>query len=358
MAANDDEGATRQTMLPRSTSPDDQPTGHVADAGVIAELRAVLTNGERKTLPLYTLADQLVVGRGTACEWQLDDTSLSRKHAQIKWNGHELTIEDLGSANGTRVGGRPARLPTPVRPGEVIQLGTVMLTLELRGQDPDAQSTRLVQTPESQGFPALPGLATVVKPTQPRAPLPSPSSQLPLPPQPAAPPSSVAQVFRPARGMARPDEPTTPWDPRAALYHPPERAFDNEFTYKVKEAWKTNRRPFVLAGAALWIGLLLGVWYLHDSMVPEEETVQMPHVPAPRVTALTPPATDPIALPSVPDGGAASEERDAQIADAIAAYDQGRLDDALGLFQRLAPADETARFMVDLIQQKLHGAAR
>ena len=120
MAANDDEGATRQTILPGSNSPDDQPTGHVADVGIVAELRAVLTNGERKILPLYTLADQLVIGRGTACEWQLDDHSLSRKHAQLKWNGRDLTVEDLGSANGTRVNGKPARTPTPALPGEVI----------------------------------------------------------------------------------------------------------------------------------------------------------------------------------------------------------------------------------------------
>src|SRR3954468_15045623 len=119
MSGNDDEHATRQTSLP-SSSQDEQPTGHVADVGVVAELRAVLTNGERKTLPLYKLADQLVVGRGSACEWQLDDQSLSRKHAQLKWNGRELTVEDLGSANGTRVNGKPARSPMPAHPGEAI----------------------------------------------------------------------------------------------------------------------------------------------------------------------------------------------------------------------------------------------
>src|SRR6476646_3598273 len=143
MSVDDDDHATRQTQLP-SQSPDDQPTGHVADVGIVAELRAVLTNGEKKTLPLYTLADQLVVGRGTACEWQLDDQSLSRKHAQLKWTGRELSVEDMGSANGTRGNGKPARTPTPAQPGEVIQLGTVVITLELRtGANPDEQSTRL-----------------------------------------------------------------------------------------------------------------------------------------------------------------------------------------------------------------------
>ena len=128
---------------------------------------------------------------------------------------------------------------------------------------------------------------------------------------------------------------------------------------RLKEAWRENRRPFVMAGAALWVGILLAVWYIHDGMVPEEETVQMPHVPAPRVSSLNPPPLDPLAaLPDAPDGGSpiADGDRDQQLAEAIAAYDQGRLAEAQGLFRRLGAADETAKFMVDLIQQRLAGA--
>jgi predicted component of type VI protein secretion system len=343
VAGNDDEGVTRQTVLPESNSPDDQPTGHVADVGIVAELRAVLTNGERKVLPLYTLADQLVVGRGTACEWQLDDPSLSRKHAQLRWNGHDLTVEDMGSANGTRVNGKPARTPLPAHPGEVIQLGTVMVTLELRGADnPDAQSTRLTSMPEGGGgFPELPGLATRI------------SLPKTAPPQ-AKPfvPVGGQQVFRPSKDVARADEPTHPWDPRAALYHPPEKAFDGEMMERLKQQWSTNRRPFVLAGAALWVGLLLGIWYLHDTMSQEEEPPALPRVQAPKVTAMNPPPL-PVAAPEAPDGGvAADEERNEVLAEAIAAYDQGRLAEACALFKRLSN-DEGARFMVELIQQKL-----
>jgi predicted component of type VI protein secretion system len=338
-------------MLPQaSASEDDKPTGHVADAGVVAELRAVLTGGEKKTLPLYTLADSLTLGRGSACEWQLDDSSLSRKHAQLKWNGRELTVEDLGSANGTRVDGKPARTATLVRPGDAIQLGTVTVTLAMRGgPDPDGQSTRLVATPEAraEAFPQLPGLATVVRPTRPSA-------------QPfAAAAPGVQQVFRPSKDSARADEPTRPWDPRAALYHAPDKAFDGELSDRLKQSWRENRRPFVLAGAALWIGVLLTIWYLHDSAVPEEETLsQVPHVRAPHVSSLNPPQPPPDPLgasPEAADGGQplADEEKDDQLAQAVAAYDQGRLAEALGLFKRLAPGDDTAKFMVELIQQRL-----
>jgi pSer/pThr/pTyr-binding forkhead associated (FHA) protein len=346
MGANDDEGATRQTALPQSSSPDDQPTGHVADVGIVAELRAVLTNGERKVLPLYTLADQLVVGRGSACEWQLDDPSLSRKHAQLKWNGHELSVEDMGSANGTRVNGKPARTPTPAHPGEVIQLGTVMITLELRsaGSDgPDGQSTRLTSTPESRGaFPQLPGLATRISPPKPQA-----KEHV------AGAAPGGQQIFRPSKDYAFADEPTREWDPRAALHHPPEKAFDGELMDRLRHNWKENRRPFVLAGAALWIGLLLGAWYLHDSMSqPTDDEPPLPRVQAPKVTALNPPPQVPVVVPDAPDGGAGDVNRDELLAEAIAAYDQGRLAEAQALFKRL-PNDEGARFMVELIQQKL-----
>lgn len=365
-----DDGATHESPLP-ATSPDDELTGHVADVGVTAELRAVLSNGERKSMPLYTLADQIVVGRGTACEWQLDDASLSRKHAQLKWSGRTLTVEDLGSANGTRVGGRPARTALLAKPGEAIQLGTVIVTLELRqaGVDADAESTRLVATPEAQvgrpspsAFPHLPGLATVVRPpavargsAAPRA-----AAEVAQATTEVAP--LAAQLFHPSRDAARPDEATRPWDPRAALVRAPMKALDGELTERLKEAWRTNRRPFVLAGAALWIGALLTLWYVHDRAATDEEvpTAAAPHDTGPKVTSLSP-ALGSVPAPSVntadaPNGAPLDESaREEQLEQAVAAYDQGRLDEALGQFRRLAadPRQEAARFMVDLIAARL-----
>src|SRR5262245_7438808 len=122
LSAIGDDDRTRQSIMP-PTGPDDQATAAHSDVGIIAELRAIFGTGEKKTLPLYALPDQIVVGRGTASDWQLDDPSLSRKHCQFRWNGKALTVEDLGSANGTRVGGRSARQPTPVGADDVVQLG-------------------------------------------------------------------------------------------------------------------------------------------------------------------------------------------------------------------------------------------
>ena len=278
-----DSDATHETGIPDTTpaSPDDQATGTLADLGVAAELRAVFQSGEQKLLPLYSQPDQVVVGRGTACDWQLDDDSLSRKHATFRWNGRtgELFVEDLGSANGTRVNGRPARNEVAVRAGDSVQLGTVVVTLEPRSAAPppprkplpDDQPTRVVSShelPQIPDVPSDPGLAPVpAAPTVIRTPLaaaPPPGSGLtPIPAAPTVirtpPPPGVRPkhplVFRPQRDAARPEEPTRPWDPRAVLVRAPQQPFDGELMSRLKDAWRTNRRPFVLAGAAVWIAI-------------------------------------------------------------------------------------------------------
>ena len=141
-AGGPDDEPTRPTVMPPA-GPDDEPTAAHAGLEAVAELRAVFSSGEQRTLPLYALPDTIIVGRGTASDWQLDDASLSRKHCQLKWSGQALTVEDLGSANGTRVSGRPATRLMPVGRGDLLQLGTVTVTLvQLHNNAPNPDEDR------------------------------------------------------------------------------------------------------------------------------------------------------------------------------------------------------------------------
>jgi FHA domain len=416
-----DDGETRQTALPTPTpEPDEQSTRAVEGVGIVAELKAVTETGEKKTLPLYALPDAIILGRGSAAEWQIEDSSLSRKHAQFKWNGRELTVEDLGSANGTRVGARPARVATAVKPGDKVQCGTVMIAFELRGQAQhhagetaqDAEATRLVTAPapsasESSYTPApLTAAPTVVRahPAQAATPPSAQSQPYPLPGpygEKEVTGKPHAAVFRPERDAARPDEPTRPWDPRAALVHAPEKAIDaSELIARLKNAWKTNRRPFVLGGAVVWIGILLIVWQVATRPPAEEDAfpgaprasaTRRPELPAPAPgpssrgqhvhdvnvadtnanpgadtnanpgadtnakpgadTNANPGADTNANPPAIPD---VESDRDDVVAQAVAAYDQGRMSEALMLFKKLAadPKDSAARFMVELIESR------
>jgi pSer/pThr/pTyr-binding forkhead associated (FHA) protein len=51
--------------------------------------------------------DSLGIGRDAGNEIVIDDPLLSRRHARILCVGEDHIIEDLGSANGTRINGQP-----------------------------------------------------------------------------------------------------------------------------------------------------------------------------------------------------------------------------------------------------------
>lgn len=68
----------------------------------------------------------LTVGRSPQCEIRIDADSISRRHARVTL-GETITIEDLGSANGTRVRGTAieAGSITTISIGELVGLGTL-----------------------------------------------------------------------------------------------------------------------------------------------------------------------------------------------------------------------------------------
>jgi hypothetical protein len=73
-----------------------------------------------------------VIGRSRECDIVLQDSNVSRRHAEIRPAGGDgWTITDLGSTNGVRVNGRAIRDPTPLQPGDDIAVGTVDVRFEV-----------------------------------------------------------------------------------------------------------------------------------------------------------------------------------------------------------------------------------
>ena len=93
----------------------------------------VVVHGVVATHPLPP-AGAVTLGRARECEVQIIDPSVSRAHARIRVAGGAVTIEDLGSANGTRLRGDPL-LPgsvVPLAPGESVELGSAIVMLQRR----------------------------------------------------------------------------------------------------------------------------------------------------------------------------------------------------------------------------------
>ena len=73
-----------------------------------------------------------VIGRSRDCDIVLQDSNVSRRHAEIRpAGGDNWTITDLGSTNGVKVNGRAVSSVTPIRSGDAIVVGTVDVRFEV-----------------------------------------------------------------------------------------------------------------------------------------------------------------------------------------------------------------------------------
>ncbi len=81
-----------------------------------------------------TLRDELTIGRAEDNDLELLDPKVSRHHAHITRQGAGYVVTDLGSANGTLVGGVPLTGPHTLQHGEQITIGDAVLTYREPGQ--------------------------------------------------------------------------------------------------------------------------------------------------------------------------------------------------------------------------------
>jgi hypothetical protein len=86
-----------------------------------AALELVDQAGQRIALP-----NQAIIGRMPGCDVQLDDPSVSRRHARISRANTGWLIEDLGSTNGVTVNGASVEREY-LNGGEDIELGNVRM---------------------------------------------------------------------------------------------------------------------------------------------------------------------------------------------------------------------------------------
>jgi hypothetical protein len=77
----------------------------------------------------------VVLGRSPENQIGIVDLGISRTHLEIAVKNGKITIQDLGSSNGTYLRGEkiPAQVSTPYKPGDLIELGSnkVPLTIQI-----------------------------------------------------------------------------------------------------------------------------------------------------------------------------------------------------------------------------------
>lgn len=73
-----------------------------------------------------------IIGRGTDADFRLPDTGVSRRHAEITWDGRDAVLVDLNSTNGTTVNDMPVD-NWLLADGDVITIGHSYIEVRITG---------------------------------------------------------------------------------------------------------------------------------------------------------------------------------------------------------------------------------
>ena len=73
-----------------------------------------------------------ILGREPEDGINLDSPTVSRRHARISISGTEAVVEDLGSKNGTFVGGEPVSTAVQLKDGDEIRTGSVVFRFRMQ----------------------------------------------------------------------------------------------------------------------------------------------------------------------------------------------------------------------------------
>lgn len=105
--------------------PSDAPTQITQGRASIA-VTLHLEDGSGRTFRLQRGSNLL--GRGQDAAFRLPDTGVSRHHADVRFDGREALLSDLGSTNGTTVNGGPVQ-DWQLADGDVIRVGHSEITV-------------------------------------------------------------------------------------------------------------------------------------------------------------------------------------------------------------------------------------
>ena len=136
----------------------------------------------------HALEGEVRVGRSADCELTIDDSRVSRQHARLVLEGEQLTLEDLGSANGTLVNGQRLVGSTTLSDGDELQFDKHRFRVAISGGSGAAEDDRTVVAPPADDVTVV-GVPDAVPASEPAG-----ASEAEAAPKPAAAPPGSADL--------------------------------------------------------------------------------------------------------------------------------------------------------------------
>lgn len=101
-----------------------------------SEPTLVVVEGRRAGQRVAVPSGETTLGRDELSELVLDDEGVSRHHALLIRAADTVTIQDVGSTNGTWVNGQQVRDARELHPGDRVQLGVAVFAFEAAHANP------------------------------------------------------------------------------------------------------------------------------------------------------------------------------------------------------------------------------
>jgi pSer/pThr/pTyr-binding forkhead associated (FHA) protein len=132
-------------------------------------MKLIIEDDEGRKIVVALVQDETTIGRDDGNAIKLADRNVSRRHARLKRNNGALLIEDLGSYNGVRINGERIGEPTPVKEGDLIEIGDYDLGVEGRFEFAPTPPPRATVPPQvsSRTIPPASPTARTIPPSAP-----------------------------------------------------------------------------------------------------------------------------------------------------------------------------------------------
>lgn len=97
-----------------------QPTALTLSQQIDDDTKAI-----RFTIP------EITIGRDPACNFPLNDNTVSAQHARLSYRQGQWWVEDLRSTNGTFLNQEPVSLPLVITSGDEVRFGQVIFLISI-----------------------------------------------------------------------------------------------------------------------------------------------------------------------------------------------------------------------------------
>ena len=91
----------------------------------------VIAKRENDKVKVITINEfPAIFGRGEECNYQLDETSLSRRHFAVDYHDGRFTVQDMKSTNGTYLNGKEVQVTAAQLQNHFAAYGKEFMTIE------------------------------------------------------------------------------------------------------------------------------------------------------------------------------------------------------------------------------------